>query len=168
MPFLRQTLTHILQYIARLLRIQRCHRRVIVDLDAAPLLLLAVVERQLPPAFLLGRAQPQPHQVAPRRRRRIVLVRRAGVQDVVVGQELDVANVKDHVQREALARLFQDRSGVLLGVRERRDEACVGEARQRADVVGVPSARVSLEHLPACVKGWTYLEYTLGLSPFSR
>lgn len=128
--------------VPRLLRIQRRHGRVVVNLDPSPLLLLAVVERQFPSALLLRRAQPQPHQVTPRRWRRKVLVRCAGMQDVVVGQELDVANVENHVQREALGRLFKDGGGALLGVGERRDEPRVREARQRADVVGIPSVHV--------------------------
>lgn len=59
---------------SNLFRILWRNRRGIVDLDATPLLLLAIMERQLPATLLLGRAKPQPHQVPPGRWRRKVLV----------------------------------------------------------------------------------------------
>lgn len=62
------------------------------------------------------------------------------MQDVRVGDELNVADVKDHVQGEALAGLFEDFDGFELGGGERGDDAGVGEAGERANVVGVPSA----------------------------
>lgn len=62
------------------------------------------------------------------------------MQDVRVGDELDVADVEDHVQGEALAGLLEDFDGFELLGRERGDDAGVGEAGERADVVGVPSA----------------------------
>jgi hypothetical protein len=42
------------------------------------------------------------------------------------------------MQRETVASLFQHLQSFLLGVRERRNDACVGESGERADVVGVP------------------------------
>lgn len=122
----------------RLLRIQRRHRRGVVDLDAAPLLLVAVPEGQLPAALVLRRREPEAHQVPAGRGGRVVGVRRAGVQDVRVGQELDVADVEDHVQREAVAGGLEDLEGLQLGGGQGWDDALVGEAGQGADVVGVP------------------------------
>lgn len=75
--------------------------RCVIDLDTTPLLVLAVMEGQLPTTLILWCTQPQPHQMPARRWWREVLVRRPGVQNVVVRQELNVANVQDHVQSEA-------------------------------------------------------------------
>lgn len=75
-----------------LLGIVRSNRWCVVDLDAAPLLVLAVVEGQLPATLVLWCAQPQSHQVPAGRWWREVFVRCPGVKDVVVGQELDVTN----------------------------------------------------------------------------
>ena len=127
-----------------LLRIQRTNRRIIINLDPPPLLLPTIMKRQFPPPFLLRGAQPQPHEMPPRCRRRVVLVRRPRVQDVVVGQELDVADVEDHVEGQPLTGFLQDGGGFFLRSGERRDEAGGGETGEGADVVGVPSeARVS-------------------------
>lgn len=62
------------------------------------------------------------------------------MQDVRVGDELDVADIEDHVEGEALAGLLEDFDGFELLGGERGDDAGVGEARERADVVGIPSA----------------------------
>lgn len=61
-----------------------------------------------------------------------------GMQDMRISQELNITNIQNHMQRETVARLLQHLQSFLLGVRERRDDACVGEAGERADVVGVP------------------------------
>lgn len=119
----------------------------IVDLNASPLLLPTIMKRQLPAALILGRAQPQTHEMPPRRWRRVVLVRRARVQDVVVRQELDISNIEDHMQRQAQTRRLEHLSGVELRRRKRRDEPCVGEAREGADVVGIPSDEVLVKHI---------------------
>jgi hypothetical protein len=60
------------------------------------------------------------------------------MQNVRIGQELNIPHIQNHMQREAVASLLQHLQGLLLGVGERRDDACVGEAGERADVVGVP------------------------------
>lgn len=70
----------------------------------------------------------------------VVLVFCTRVQDVRVGDKLDVADVEDHVEGEALASLFEDFDGFELLGGERGDDSCVGEAGERPDVVGVPSA----------------------------
>lgn len=114
------------------------NRRGVINLDATPLLVFAVVEGQLPATLILWCAQPQPHQVSARRWWRVVLVCCPGVQDVVVGQELDVTNVQDHVQSEAQAGLVKDGSGAELLGRKRRDDALVAEAGQGLDVVWIP------------------------------
>ena len=76
----------------------------------------------------------------PRRRGCVVLVCSSRVKHVLVTQPLDVADVEDHVQAKPHARIFEDLEGFRLGGRERRDAAGVGEAGQRADVVGIPFA----------------------------
>lgn len=55
-----------------------------------------------------------------------------------VGDKLDVTDVKDHVECEALAGLLENFDGFELLGGERGDDAGVGEAGERADVVGVP------------------------------
>lgn len=62
------------------------------------------------------------------------------MQEVGVADELDVADLEDHVQRQALARLLEDGEGPPLGLAQGRDDALVGEARQGLDEVGVPLA----------------------------
>jgi len=62
------------------------------------------------------------------------------VQGVRVAEELDVADLEDHVQRQAHAGLFQHGGGVLLRFGERWDDAGVAEACQGFHVVGVPFA----------------------------
>ena len=61
-----------------------------------------------------------------------------------VGDELDIANVEDHVEGEALAGLLEDFNGFELGRGEWGDDASGGEAAERADVVGVPSIYISI------------------------
>lgn len=73
----------------------------------------------------------------------MVRVRGASVQDVRVGDELDIADVEDHVQGQTLGGFFQNAEGFLLAVGEGGDDALVGEAREGADVVGVPSIIVN-------------------------
>lgn len=62
----------------------------------------------------------------------MVLVSRAQVQNVRVGDELDIPDVEDHVHGEVLAGLLD---GFELGRGAREgDDASVGEAAERADV----------------------------------
>lgn len=53
--------------------------------------------------------------------RRIILVRCAGVEDMLVADKLNVSGVQDHVQRFSLARLLEDLHGVQLCFGERRE-----------------------------------------------
>lgn len=69
----------------------------------------------------------------------MVLIRGARMQDMRIRQKLNIAYVQHHMQREPVAGLLKHPNRVQLGGRERRDDARVGEAGQRADVVGVPS-----------------------------
>ena len=66
-----------------------------------------------------------------------VLVRGPCMQDMCIGQELDIANLEDHVQRQLGAGVFQYLGGVLLLFRQGRDESRVAEARQAADEVWI-------------------------------
>lgn len=99
-----------------------------------------VRERQFPASLGLRRRQPQTHEVPARRRGSVVGVGRAAVQGVRIAEELDVADLEDHVQRQAHAGLFQHGGGVLLCFGEGRDDAGVAEAREGFHVVGVPFA----------------------------
>ena len=91
-----------------------------------------------PATLVLRCAQPQPHQVPARRWRWEVLVGCPGVEDVVVRQELDVADIQDHVKSETQAGLVEDSSSTNLLRRERRDDALVAKARKGFDIVWVP------------------------------
>lgn len=63
--------------------------------------------------------------MAPRRWWWVVFVLCPGVQNVVVRQKLDVANIKYHMQRELHACFFENLSGTLLLGREGWDDAGV-------------------------------------------
>lgn len=63
------------------------------------------------------------------------------MKDVGVGQELDVADLEDHVEGEAVAGCLENGQSFQLLCGESRDDARVGESGQRADVVGVPPER---------------------------
>lgn len=69
----------------------------------------------------------------------MVSVIRARVQDVFVGEELDVADFEDHVQSKLETCVFEDLGGFELGGRQRRDDAGVGETGERFDIVRIPS-----------------------------
>lgn len=60
------------------------------------------------------------------------------MENMRIRQELDIAHIQNHMQRETVACLLQHLESFLLGVGERWDDACVGEAGEGADVVGVP------------------------------
>jgi len=58
---------------------------------------------------------------------------------MVIGQELDIAHVQNHVQRMLLACLLENGNGAFLGVGKSGNETCIREAGQRTDKVGVES-----------------------------
>jgi hypothetical protein len=72
----------------------------------------------------------------------MISVRSAGVQDMRIGQELDIANIENHVQRETLAGFFKNLQGLVLCWGQRGDDSCVTEAAEGTDVVWVPSGFV--------------------------
>ena len=125
-----------------LISIQPRDGRGIIDLDAASLALIGVGEGQSPTTLAERGAQPQAHEVATGHAgvRAVVPVGGAGVQGVGVGDELDVADVEDHVQLDARADVLQRLERVHLLRRQGRDDAGVREARQAAHVVRVPFA----------------------------
>lgn len=75
----------IIELIYILLCIFRRHWWCIVDLNTTSLLLLAIVVWQFPAALIFWSAQPQPHQVSPRCRWCVILVRCSGMENVIVG-----------------------------------------------------------------------------------
>lgn len=95
---------------------------------------------KLPATLGLRRSEPQPHEVPSGRWRLVVGVSCARVQDVRVGNELNVADLEDHVQGEAHAGLLQDARSLLLRFAEGWDFADVAEALERVHVVRVPFA----------------------------
>lgn len=125
-----------------LISIQPRDRWGIIDLNPTALPLIGIGEWQPPPTLADGRAQPQAHEVAARhaRVRRVVGVGGAGVQDVRVGDKLDVADLEDHVQLDLVADALEGLECVDLCRRQGRDDAGVAEARQGAHVVRVPFA----------------------------
>lgn len=84
----------------------------------------------------------------------MIRIRRARMQDMRIRQELNIAHIKHHVQTQPVAGFLQDGQGFILRSGEGRDDAGVGEAGQRADVVGVPfcvdAVLVALEVDDAC------------------
>ena len=71
----------------------------------------------------------------------MVLVGRTRVKHMRVSQELNVTDLEDHVEREFHAGIFEDLDSLVLSGREGWDDSRVGEAGERADVIGVPSER---------------------------
>ena len=57
-----------------------------------------------------------------------------------IAEELDIAHLEDHVQRQSLARLLENRQRPRLLHAESRDDALVGEPREAAHVVRIPLA----------------------------
>lgn len=89
-----------------LIRIQQRDGSLIIHLDPPTLLLITIPKRQLPPTLTLRRRQPQPHKMAARCRGRMVRIFGAGMQNVRVRDELDVADLEDHVQGVCVAGFF--------------------------------------------------------------
>lgn len=96
----------------------------IVNLNAAPLLLITVLKWHAPASFALWRRQPQPHQVSSRRRRWIVFVGGAGMEDGQVAEELDIPDLEDHMQGFSRANRFEDSGGFVLSGGQGGDDAC--------------------------------------------
>ena len=62
------------------------------------------------------------------------------MQNVRVGQELNIAHLKNHMQRQAHARILKNLRSLNLSGRKRRDLALVAVAGEGFDVVRVPFA----------------------------
>lgn len=99
-----------------LLGIQKSNRSLIINLNSTSLLLIAIPEGQLPATLILRRCQPKTHKVATGGRGCMIRVRSAGVQNVRIRQELNITDIKDHVQRQANTGFFQHAQGFLLCV----------------------------------------------------
>lgn len=46
----------------------------------------------------------------------MIRVRSTGMQNVRIGEELDITNIQHHMQRQTLAGLFQDLESIRLGI----------------------------------------------------
>lgn len=68
----------------------------------------------------------------------MILVLSTSMEDVGIGQELNITHIKHHMQAQFDAGLLQNLQRLLLGLRHRRDNARVGESVQRAHVVRIP------------------------------
>lgn len=133
------------------------------------------MEGQPPTALAERGAQPQAHEMAAGHAglRSVVPVGGAGVQDVGVGHELDIADLEDHVQLDAGADVLERLERVYLLGRQWRDDALVREARQAAHVVRVPLAvqalllpgvgRFEVEHAGADVRLLAYTDLALAV-----
>jgi len=62
---------------------------------------------------------------------------------MLIGKELDVANLKDHVESQASTGFLQNVGGFKLGRGEGRNEALVGKACKRSDEIWVVPQSVS-------------------------
>lgn len=69
----------------------------------------------------------------------MIAIRSPGMKNVVVGEELYVADGKDHMKWKNHARLLEDVGGDDLGGGEWEEEAGGGEAGWGGDVVRIPS-----------------------------
>lgn len=79
------------------------------------------------------------------------------MQDMRVRQELDIADIQDHVQRKSVAGILEDLDSVELGIAQWGDDARVGETGQRADVVRVPSGRTMSVYVLCEIGLWLLL-----------
>ena len=68
----------------------------------------------------------------------MVLVFRSRMQNMLVAQELDIANFEDHVQSQAVARLLQDLCSFDLLWRQGWNDTSVNETVERLHVVRIP------------------------------
>jgi len=115
-------------------------RPIIINLDPTSLLLGRVVERKCPSPLTTRRRQPQPHQMPPRlpRTRRIILIRRPGMQDLRIAQKLNIAHLQHHMQRHALTRLLQHLHRLLHLRRRLGHLTGFPPGLERLDEVGIP------------------------------
>lgn len=61
------------------------------------------------------------------------------MEDLRVGEELDVTNIKNHVEGETEAGGLKDFHGLDLLWRKWWNDACVGETAKGLNIVGIPS-----------------------------
>lgn len=88
----------------------------------------------------------------------MVLVRRPRMQHMRVSQELDIADLQNHMQRVLQTRVLQHLQRLELRRRQRGDDSRIGEAGERADIVRIPpgpqqpSVKKTLVHTAQCKK----------------
>lgn len=116
---------HPTDFVHYLFGVKRSNRWVVINLNTTTLLVVAVLERQLPSTLTLRCGEPQTHQMASGHWRSVVLVGGSGVENVVVGKELDITDLKNHVQRQPHAGVFEDLNSALLLLGESGDESLV-------------------------------------------
>lgn len=96
------------------------------------------MEGQFPPSLALGNSEPETHQVASWERGQVIFIRRARVKDMGSRmQELDIAQLKHHMQTKPHARILQHLQRLQLLRRQWRDLPDIREALERLDEVGI-------------------------------
>jgi hypothetical protein len=113
------------------LSIQRTNRRPIPNLNSAPLLLIRIRKRRPQPALTLRHSQPQPHQMPPHplppllvhTPRRPILISSPSMQHMAISQQLNIARLQNHMQRQSSRRFFQNCQRVQLRFTQRRNHS---------------------------------------------
>jgi hypothetical protein len=96
------------------------------------------MEGKFPPPLTLRDREPKTHQVASRERGQVILIRRARVKHMGSRmQELDIAQLKHHMQTKLHARILQHLQRLQLLRRQRRDLPDIREALEGLDKIRV-------------------------------
>lgn len=85
----------------------------------------------------------------------MIRIRRPRMKNMRIRQELDIANVQDHMQTQTVASLLKNLESLGLGIGHGRNDSGVGEAVQGPHVVWVPlcvdaAVLAALEVYDAC------------------
>lgn len=96
-----------------------------------------ILERPLPTTLTLGSGQPEPQEVTPRCRRRVVGVSGSRVENMCIGDELNVTDLEDHVQRQPLRGLLEHLDRFKLFLRVTRNQPSFNVPPDRLDKVWV-------------------------------
>jgi len=70
----------------------------------------------------------------------MILILRPGMQHMLITQELDISNLENHMQSQAMARLFQHLRRLQLLWRQRRNDTGVHKPAETLNIVGIPFA----------------------------
>ncbi|EER39253.1 ATP-dependent RNA helicase Prh1 [Histoplasma capsulatum H143] len=90
-------------------------------------------EPESPSNFALWRGQPETHKMSTRCRQWVILVFSTGMEQVDVGKELNVSDIKNHVERKPETGLLKHFDRFKLCRRQWRDDTLVRKTGERAD-----------------------------------